>query len=156
MLECYGIIIGEYTPGIYLIDRYKLAGKAGSAEQTGFTHMNVKTVNGKIKLFKLDIYIHMGLPELTFVMTAAHELMHVWLKLNAPLAGNKAIIEGSCNYAAYLILKETNTKISNYLINGMMELKDKFYGKGFRKVMQYVHSRGVKGWLSALIKQGKI
>jgi ribosomal protein L24E len=110
-----------------------------------------------------SIYILKGLPELHFVKVIAHELMHVWQYKNAPLNNDIVLSEGSCNYAAYLLLKAWQKKIKyinspeqkkeiQYLLTYLETNDDPVYGKGFQEVKKIVARMGVSYWLQYLRK----
>lgn len=127
-----------------------LFGKKQISEQSGFTKLQKKVVNGKLSSFTMDIFILEGLPKTHFIATAAHELMHVWQHLFAVPENDLALREGSCNYAAYLVLRELKTPMAEYIINSYFENKDKIYGRGFLSVVSLVKRAGLKGWLDYL------
>ncbi len=154
-LERYGIAIDRFDPGFHLIDRGKLKrvsrlSRPPDSEETGFTHFRSRSLGGRIVSFELNIYILLGLPRGHFIEAAAHELMHVWQYLNAPPKNDRALCEGSCNYAAYLVLQELSGAESKYLVHNLFGSKDRFYGEGFRRVARLVEKRGTKYWLSRL------
>ncbi len=145
----------------YLVDRNKLSRISkqpkNSVEETGFTHYQSTMVNNRLSSVKIDIYILTDLPEMHFISTAAHEIMHVWQYLNAPLENDKALCEGSCNYAAYLVLKEhrderkrNHSDRALYLIDSLFKSRNRYYGQGFRRIHRYVEKRGIQRWLSHL------
>ncbi len=151
----YGIKVEKKSHGLSLVNKHglkKVSEKKIMKEQTGYTYYKMRTVNNKVDFFKLDIYILIGLPEMHFIMTVAHELMHVWQYLNAPLNNNPALCEGSCNYAAYLVIKTFKSKESDYLIYNMLNNRDKVYGAGFKRVSAFVKKNGIRNWIDYLKK----
>ena len=157
LLEKRGIKIEYKGLKLFLIDNYRLkkiseSRYKGRGEQTGFTYYKKRIVNNRITQFKIDIYILTGLPEMHFIMTAAHELMHVWQYMNVPLKNNSALCEGSCNFAASLVLKTLKNKESDYLIHNMRNNRDRAYGTGFKRVSVFVKRVGIKEWLDYLKK----
>ncbi len=160
----HGIVLkGEFAQ-VYLLDRKHLAKVSGrreaQSEEAGFTKLRKKIVNGKLASFSMEIYILKGLPKVYFIATAAHELMHIWQHLYAVPENDRALREGSCNYAAYLVLAElarepSFTDAANYVIKTIFETKDKIYGKGFIRVYEMVKKRGVEGWLQYLRRNKK-
>jgi hypothetical protein len=162
-LERYGITVKGNFAETHLLDRgglAKISGRrAARSEEAGFTKLEKKTVNGRLASFSMQIFILKGLPETHFIATAAHELMHVWQHLFAVPNNDPALREGSCNYAAYLILRELSggsgrkpgrTDEANYIIESFFSTRDRVYGKGFLKVYQLVKDRGIRGWLDYL------
>jgi len=60
------------------------------------------------------------------------------------------LVEGSCEYAAYLTLSEMNDPLARFDMEGQKENKDLAYGAGFRSVSGYVSEVGIGGWLDFL------
>ena len=170
-LERYGIIVKGTFAETHLLNRgglAKISGRrAARSEEAGFTKLEKKTVNGRLASFSMQIFILKGLPETHYIATAAHELMHVWQHLYAVPENDPALREGSCNYAAYLILRELaggsgragnaeavrkfgTADEAGYIIESFFSTRDRVYGKGFLKVYQLVKDRGIKGWLEYL------
>lgn len=147
-----GINIKPFKPKLYLIDRGKLKSLDPKTETQGFAKFNSQTVNGKITSMKMEIYILKGLPKSSFLLTAAHELMHIWLYSRGVFKGKPKIIEGSCNYAAYLIMEKSTLVDRSYRIKELFESKNPVYGGGFRKIHRMVESRGINGWLKSIQK----
>ena len=98
----------------------------------------------------MQIYILQGLPEMSFISTCAHELMHLWFYSHNLTDIKPLLLEGSCNMAAYLVLKRQLTPEAEFLIKGLFEDKDKIYGTGFRKVQKLASRLGTAGWLEYL------
>lgn len=156
-LEKYGITLGQYNPRLFLVDRKKLKSLSKqSREQSGFTYFKMATRAGQIESLTIDIYILKGLPEVSFLATAAHELMHVWHHLNGIPGTQAAYLEGSCNYAAYLVLALIKSPESLFEIHKLMKNPDKVYGDGFRKVKNLADKKGRPFWLSHLRKNKKL
>jgi hypothetical protein len=153
-LERYGIEIPHERCGFHLVDRDRLARisrqSRNRTEETGYTHYQGTMIDSKISSLKIDVYILSGLPKMHLVATAAHEIMHVWQYLNAPLENDRALCEGSCNYASYLILKEYQDGHAAYLIDSLFKSKNRLYGEGFRRIRRYVERRGLESWLAHL------
>ena len=151
LLHKAGIALKPFHPSFNLLDRNTLKRRSGRGEEQGFTHTKRKTDSrGKILELKIRVFILHGLPYHAFLSTAAHELMHAWLQLNGRGDAKKWLIEGSCNMAAYLVLRLKGGLKSEYQIFQMREQRDKVYGKGFNKVLAFVNRRGVKTWLNVL------
>ncbi len=120
------------------------------ADKAGFTHLQQsKYLGGLFKDNDIKIYIIDGMPRIHVLATAAHELMHVWLGLNDRFNTEDQLAEGSCNYAAYLVMKHFGDE-GEYLIQRMLEDDDPIYGEGFRRVKVYAESVGIYGWLQYL------
>jgi hypothetical protein len=152
----YGIVVDLSGCGFSLVDRDRLSRISrqprNRIEETGFTHYQsiIQAGNKSHSSVKIDIYILAAMPEMHFISTGAHEIMHVWQYLNAPLENDKALCEGSCNYASYLILKEHRDERARFLIESLFESKNRYYGQGFRHIHRYVERRGTQSWLSHL------
>ena len=102
------------------------------------------------------ICILYGLPAYHFRVIIAHELMHIWLYKNGPTDNvDLALTEGSCNYAAYLILRKDKSEKGQLLLERFVIDKDPIYGEGFRKVRDFVDKVGIAKWLSYLTKNRK-
>ena len=144
-----GIIIKPFRPEFALISRSKLKQlDRSSGEKQGFAVYNREiTGEGKIKSFRMQVFILHGLPATSFISTAAHELMHIWFYSHNITEITPALAEGSCNMASFLVLKRQKTLEAEYLIKNLFESKDKIYGKGFRKVQKYADRHGTAGWL---------
>lgn len=152
-LEETGIIISPFKPEFYLIDRSRLKALSGAPEKQGFARFKRETVNGRIKSFSLEIYILKGLPESSFVSVCAHELMHIWFYSRNITNLSPRLEEGSCNYAAYLLLKKMKTPEAAYRIHELMEDRSPVYGKGFQKVHKMAGEKGIRFWLQYIQKQ---
>ena len=153
-LERYGININWDKIGFYLADRNFIAQLSNESrvieQQTGFTYHRFETINGQIRSRVFDVYILSGMPEANFISTAAHELMHVWLYLNAPYDMDNSLSEGSANYASYLVLRNRRMDRARFLIENLESDRDPVYGDGYRRVKQFVGTRGMNGWIGFL------
>ena len=99
---------------------------------------------------KCDIYVLKGLQKSFFKECLAHELMHVWLFVNARFEPEPVLCEGVCNYFAYEILgKEKENKYAEFYRRLMDENPDAVYGEGFRKVKKLAEQLG--GWENLLV-----
>jgi hypothetical protein len=151
MLRTHGIdITDEYIP-IKLIDKTAMARfDDEKIDPNGYTCIEKTTSLGITVKRKVDIFLLHGMPRMHAIATLAHELMHVWLSDNAPDDLDPALCEGSCNYAAYLILQHFPGKESEYIQKTFREEPDSIYGDGFRGVAAYVDKHGVTKWLAYL------
>jgi hypothetical protein len=147
-LEGFGVLIRPFQPGFSLIDRSRLRqlDRTGREKQ-GYAVFNRKTLNGEIREFSLEVYILDGLPETAFRSTCAHELMHIWFYSRGITDASPAMVEGSCNMAAWLMLSRMKTPEASYLMRSFSEDRSRVYGKGFRKARSLVDRKGIKGWL---------
>ncbi len=151
-LRKYNIIINRKDIGLELTDQNTLQKlfRGANAHTTGFTHYSAKTIDGKIVEQEFKIYCLYGMPIQSYIETISHELMHVWQNINSQQNVKSAFCEGSCNYAAYLIVSELQDEYSEYLIKLLMEEPDPDYGEGFRRVKKLVDNKGLNYWLNHL------
>lgn len=157
VLATLGIDIDRDKLPLKLVDVGQLKARHGvgrkELELEGLTQWEKRSwLYGFIDKFKFDIYVLHSLPRAHYYATIAHELMHIWLTLNAPLNQSSAMVEGTCNYAAYLILKQLGEDESERLTEQMMASTDPDYGEGFRQVKAQVELRSLPGWLEYLKK----
>ena len=160
-LQKHGITVQGKLARVMLLERSRLRKVSGrrrkQSEEAGYTRLEKKVLNGRLISFSMQIYILRGLPRLHFIATAAHELMHVWQHLYAVPENDRGLREGSCNYAAYLVLQEyarnpEYTGQANYINRTYLENSDPVYGKGFQKIYRLAQNRGSAGWLEYLKK----
>ncbi len=153
-----GIIIVNDRIKLHLADRNKLARYMGdemaSANESGFVEHKFTRRADRAVDQSFDIYILDGMPRMHFIATAAHELMHVWQYLNCPLDNDVAMCEGSCNYAAYLVLRQIGGREAGYIVETFRQSDDPIYGEGFRRVSRYT-SRTSTGDLLDHLKSSK-
>jgi hypothetical protein len=76
--------------------------------------------------------------------------MHVWLFVNAPLDMEPTLCEGSCEYAARLVVSGLKDPYVDFLEEAQETSDDLVYGGGFRSVRDYVRHQGVPAWLTYL------
>jgi hypothetical protein len=146
-LAVYGIEISPFKPEFFLIDRSRLQTLSRGREKQGFAKFSRKTINGSVKSFSLQIYIVKGLPKISFISTAAHELMHIWFYSRNITDIQTSLEEGSCNYAAYLILNSIESPDAAFRIYQMKIDNSPVYGKGFHRIQKMVESKGLQYWL---------
>ena len=91
-----------------------------------------------------------GMPELQMASVLAHQMMHVWLVRAGVRAVGTPWIEGSCEYASFLVMSDVNTPEAQFVIHNLAANADSVCGDGFRAVQQFVAKHGVEGWLDAL------
>jgi hypothetical protein len=118
------------------------------ADQEGLTvYRQEKFLGGLWTVSDYDIYILYGLPYERFIGIAAHELMHIWLLENAPSSPTAPLVEGSCNYAAFLVINACASEEAAHAIRRMQEDPHPDYGQGYRAVRSLVDEIGLSGWL---------
>jgi hypothetical protein len=135
LMAKYAFDIRKYKTEIFLISRDE--SKKINNEEPGFINFTMKIKGNNVLDISFKIYILRGLPRTFFVETLAHELMHQWLILFGKDKMKPVLNEGSCNYLAYLIMKEIKTPLSYLVIDRLMKDPHPHYGKGFRKVLEY-------------------
>jgi hypothetical protein len=149
-LEKHGIVIRPFDPAFKLLYSDTLKKYSSGGDEQGLTHVTKRTgPDGSIKELSIRVFVLSGLPYEDFLAAAAHELMHVWLRLNGRDDAKRWFVEGSCNMAAFLVLREERSREAEYRIRQMRGDRDKVYGRGFRKVLRFYQKRGKKEWLRA-------
>jgi hypothetical protein len=139
-----------------LEDMQKKSGK-GSYRLTGFTDFEeTKGLFGVLSRREIDVYVLYGLPRIDAVSTLAHELAHVWQFSAGRLKNDAAFAEGSCNYAAYLVLQNYTGKSRDYVVVNLAEDENEIYGEGFRRVKRYAESEGIDTWLDRLASENSL
>ena len=117
-------------------------------DQLGVTrYKKTEMLAGLVSFQDFEIYILSGLPRPQLKAVLAHEMMHVWQFVNAPNLQDLQLCEGSCQYAAYLVLSVDNSEEGQFFAKFIEEHKDSNYGDGFRFVLEEVKRRGFKPWL---------
>ena len=152
LLEKAGIVINHEPIKFKLVSRKELTEQVGrsNTDHFGLIHYEKITTWSLLIERKFTVYLLKGQPSKHFISVAAHELMHVWLYLNAPDDGDPALVEGSCNYAAFLVLQQLHDEMAGYVIKQLQSDPDPVYGEGFRRVEKLVDNRGVEFWLQHL------
>lgn len=153
-LEKQGIKIQYGDIPLKLVGRDELQKdeKTDGHKTRGITHQKLTYTNKSVSSRNISISLQYGMPELSFIATAAHELMHVYQYLNSPDNNHPAFCEGSCNFASYLILRENDDKLATYILKSMEEDEDPHYGAGYRRVKAMVEKKGIAFWLESLRK----
>ena len=149
-LAIYGIKADISDIKFSLIDCRRMAeiNKTYTAGALGFTeYEQTEYLLGLIKDQHLRISMLIGMPRMQFVAAAAHELMHAWMFRDGPDHMDQRLSEGSCSYAAYLILEDDQSPEAQYVLHNMLTEKDPIYGDGLRLVKAWVESNGIPAWL---------
>ena len=151
-LASAGIVFKHEKIKFELVSADRLSELAGrdSENHFGLTRYERTRYLGLLENRESTVYVLTGLPRLHFISAAAHELMHVWLFLNTRQDTEKQLVEGSCNYAATLVLRQYNDELAGYVIKQMDDEPDLTYGEGFRRVKKMADNRGVEYWLQHL------
>jgi LIM domain/Protein DA1 len=148
-----GVVIEQENIPLILADRDKMKKIHGSnrADVTGYTfYERSSSTLIPVTTRKYKIYMLTGLPRIAYIQGIAHELMHVWLYRHASLEMDDTLREGSCNFAAYLVLQHYAGKETEFMTKNMMQDPDSIYGEGFRRVKTWVEQKGASEWLDYL------
>ena len=150
-LERAGIVIRQELITFHLVDQKELRRVSPShwPDQLGMAVIE-ETETNTYKSRTFDVYVLSGLPRIKFIAVAAHELMHVWQYLEAPRGNDAALCEGSCQYAASLVLQNYAGKEVEYNLTAIANDRSEMYGEGFRRVRRMVEKKGMSGWLDVL------
>jgi hypothetical protein len=151
-LQSLGIDVKDDTD-LKLVGKQELMRQSGDflIDPSGVTLYERSGIfGGLIKFHDVEIYALYGMPRLHLIKTLAHELMHTWIFRNCPLEIDRALSEGSCNYAAFLILQTIDDEEAAFEIKSLMEDTNPYYGVGFRKVMEFAEREGTAAWLEYL------
>jgi hypothetical protein len=141
--------IADFRLHLVGIERMQELADYRSHDLRGFTdYHEERNLFGKMKKRKIDIYLLYGSPRVEMIGTLAHELTHVWQFLHGRLHNDRALSEGSCNFASYWVLKQmARGEQSDFIIESMLRDEDEVYGEGFRRVKRYVERNGISEWL---------
>jgi hypothetical protein len=152
-LQSLGIDVDAKRIEFHLVGKGELASITGnnSQETKGFTDYFVERGPfGKVHEETIKVYLLYGMPRAQMTGTAAHELMHVWQFQRGHLDQERALSEGSCNFASYLVLRKVGGPEAEFIIDAMLKDPDRTYGQGFRTVKAYAEENGISAWLHVL------
>jgi hypothetical protein len=138
---------------IHLVGREEMQKLSGHHSEglRGFTDYREDfRVFGKSHDRRMDMYLLYGMPRMELVSTIAHELGHVWQFNRGRFRNDRAWNEGSCNYAAYLVLAQYPGKESAFFRASLSRDDDSVYGEGFRRVKVLAEAEGNRSWLRYL------
>lgn len=126
-----------------------------SHDLRGFTdYHEERNLFGRTKRRQIDVYLLYGMPRVEMIGTLAHELTHVWQFLNGRLDSDRALSEGSSNFASYWVLKQMAPgEETNFIIESMLRDEDAVYGEGFRRIKRYVEQEGIANWLALMAQK---
>jgi hypothetical protein len=99
---------------------------------------------------KLNVYFLYGMPRMELIGTIAHELAHIYQFNHGRFKNDHVFAEGSCNYAAYLVLSNYHDKDSEFFRHALANETDHVYGEGFRRVKRFAEEQGTVIWLERL------
>jgi hypothetical protein len=119
----------------------------------GFTDFKeYKALFGLIRDRHLNVYVLNGLTAMECTEVLAHELTHVWLFSKGRTKTSPELCEGSCNYAAWLVLSRYRGLECDYIKKNVSEDSDPVYGEGFRKVKAWAEKIAQPAWLEYISK----
>jgi hypothetical protein len=151
-LDGLGIQVDVDDIPIHLVTRSELGRQFGGdiTRNSAFCKKEYHSLLGKEIKRKFSIYVLDSMPRMHFIAAVAHELMHVWQYKYAPADNDPQLCEGSCNYAASLVLRQIGGKEMEYQLAMMDGETDRVYGDGYRRVKKLVEATGVSAWLAHL------
>lgn len=150
-----GMKVDYHGIRIHLVGREEMQKLSGHHSEglRGFTDYREDfRVFGKSHDRKMDMYLLYGMPRMELISTVAHELGHVWQFNRGRFRNDRAWNEGSCNYAAYLVLARYPGKESSFFRASLARDDDSVYGEGFRRVKVLAEAEGNKAWLRYLAR----
>jgi hypothetical protein len=154
-MKSFGMDVDYSGVQIHLVGRDKMQSLSGhhSNGLRGFTDYREDwRVFGRSKNRKMHMYLLYGMPRMEIINTVAHELAHVWQFNRGRFQNGREWSEGSCNYAAYLVLGKYPGRQSSFFRTSLMRDVDPVYGDGFRRVKTLAEAEGAKAWLRYLAK----
>jgi LIM domain len=154
-MQSFGMEVDYNGIQVHLIGRDKMQTLSGhhSNGLRGFTDYREDwRVFGKSQNRKMQMYLLYGMPRMEIINTVAHELAHVWQFNRARFRNERVWSEGSCNYAAYLVLGMYPGRESSFFRTSLMRDTDPVYGEGFRRVKTLADAEGNKAWVRYLSK----
>jgi hypothetical protein len=154
-----GINVDDRSVGVRLVAASELRKLSTNRSHRlrGLTiHQTATDASGQTRHSEIEVLLLIGMPRVQMTGTIAHELMHVWQIRRCRKRTYLTLSEGSCNYAAYLVLKDMPGEQSKFMIHKLMEDKDRIYGGGFRRVRRYAEENGTDAWLALLEDNGRL
>jgi hypothetical protein len=157
-LATIGIAIDTgHIAGLRLVGQDELTRLAHGSEAAGWAECRVeKSADGTERDCRCTISLLNDTPHYHFICALAHELMHVWLAANTSGAHHPVLAEGSCNYAAHLILKKYDAPEARYMIEAMTQMKHAAYRAGLSVVKKFAEENGHDYWLEYLKTSSKL
>jgi hypothetical protein len=151
-----GMKVDYHGIRIHLVGREEMQKLSGhhSDGLRGFTDYREDfRVFGRSHDRKMDMYLLYGMPRMELISTIAHELGHVWQFNHGRFQNERAWNEGSCNYAAYLVLAQYPGRESSFFRTSLARDDDGVYGDGFRRVKVLAEAEGTRTWLRYLSRR---
>jgi len=152
-LATHGVKVGTDDITYLLLDKDKMKKMSYDPTRHALGFTDYQRTDSRDDTY-CNIVVLNGMPELQMAAVLAHEILHVWLQRAGVHSAGTPWIEGSCEYAAYLMMADLNTKESQFVVQHFETNTDSIYGGGFRQVKQFVAKHGVDGWLDALLPPG--
>jgi hypothetical protein len=152
-METFGMDVDYRGMNIHLVGRQKMQTLSGhhSDGLRGFTDYREEfRLLGYTRGRRMDMYLLYGMPRMEVISTIAHELAHVWQFNRGHFKTERAWSEGSCNYAAYLVLGLYPGRESSFFRVSLTRDGDDVYGDGFRRVKMLAEAEGADNWLRYL------
>jgi LIM domain len=155
-MHTFGMDVDYKGIKIHLIGREKMQKLSGhhSDGLRGFTDYREDfRLFNHVHNRKMDMYLLYGMPRMEIISTIAHELAHVWQFNHGRFRNERSWSEGSCNYAAYLVLANYPGRESSFFRIGLTRDDDDVYGEGFRRVKTLAENDGTGSWLRYLSRE---
>ena len=141
---------------VHLVGREQMRDLSGEHSEglRGFTdYAEDWRIFGKSGNRQIDVYFLYGMPRMELISTIAHELVHVYRFNNGRFEGQRAWVEGSCNYGAFLVLGEYPGRDSAFFRTTMGQNDDTVYGEGFRRVKRLAEDTSTRAWIKRVKRE---
>lgn len=89
---------------------------------------------------KRVMYVLLGLPEVEFIHTIAHEWAHAWQGENCPLLQDSLVREGVAEWAAYKVLQALGEGEE-----ALIRKRNELYEEGLETILHLERKRGIGG-----------
>ena len=155
-MESFGMKVDYEGVRIHLVGREKMQKLSGhhSDGLRGFTDYREEfRLLGYTRGRSMDMYLLYGMPRMEIISTIAHELAHIWQFNHGQFQTERAWSEGSCNYAAYLVLAQYPGREGSFFRVSLTRDGDDVYGDGFRRVKTLAEAEGAGIWLRYLSRE---
>ncbi|MDH4035895.1 MAG: LIM domain-containing protein [Candidatus Krumholzibacteria bacterium] len=154
-MKAFGMNVDYEGVQIHLVGREKMQKLSGhhSDGLRGFTDYREQfRLLGYSRGRRMNMYLLYGMPRMEIISTIAHELAHIWQFNQGQFKSERAWSEGSCNYAAFLVLAQYPGRESSFFRVSLTRDGDDVYGDGFRRVKTLAEAEGAGTWLRYLSK----
>jgi len=141
---------------VHLVGREQMRDLSGEHSEglRGFTDYSEDwRIFGKSGNRHIDVYFLYAMPRMELLSTIAHELAHVYRFNQGRFDGYRPWVEGSCNYAAYLVLGRYPGRESAFYRATMAQNQDPVYGEGFRRVKRLAEEEGTRAWVKRVKRE---